>query len=378
MSNPSKKLNHKSSDLKASSTESNIQNKVKSEISVLDEFILEIFIDFLNNEKTQHNIFEFNSRLLKFLAIRFGSKVKNALRAKKSKSDKDAKRKIKNAQILPEDEVRIDNKKKVDISIAPQIEGSSPSSVVEPSNRPTKLFTPGGKSTIFNEDNNFIIDTKKLDNLTMIDKSEEVVVSLVIEQLKNMQDKLKAKEVVFKTIDDVLDFTKGKLKNLQISNENINIKSENKSQKVEIKTEKVIKLERIEKIEVKSEKIEKLEIKPAKIEKLEIKPAKIEKLEIKPEKIENLEDKMTKIVNQNVMNDNFSKSANKNNILKDEVPSPSPKLVHVKVSFNASDLKSLTSTLFENVGKWQNQIKNQRPSDKKISKITRDDQTICL
>jgi len=111
---------------------------------------------------------------------------------------------------------------------------------------------------------------------------------------------------------------------------------------------------------------------------LEIKPAKIEKLEIKPEKIENLEDKMTKIVNQNVMNDNFSKSANKNKILKDEVPSPSPKLFHVKVSFNASDLKSLTSTLFENVGKWQNQIKNQRPSDKKISKITRDDQTICL
>jgi len=378
MSNPSKKLNPKSPDLKASNTESNIQNKVKSEISVLDEFILEIFIDFLNNEKTQHNIFEFNSRLLKFLAIRFGSKVKNALRAKKSKSDKEAKRKIKNAQILPEDEVRIDNKKKVDIAIAPQIEGSSPNSVVEPSNRPTKLFTPGGKSTIFNEDNNFIIDTKKLDNLTMIDKSEEVVVSLVIEQLKNMQDKLKAKEVVFKTIDDVLDFTKVKLKNLQISNENINVKSENKSEKVEIKTEKVIKLEKIEKIEVKSEKIEKLEIKPAKIEKLEIKPAKIEKLEIKPEKIENLEDKMTKIVNQNVMNDNFSKSANKNNILKDEVPSPSPKLVHVKVSFNASDLKSLTSTLFENVGKWQNQIKNQRPSDKKISKITRDYQTICL
>ena len=368
MSNPSKKLNHKSSDLKASSTESNIQNKVKSEISVLDEFILEIFIDFLNNEKTQHNIFEFNSRLLKFLAIRFGSKVKNALRAKKSKSDKDVKRKIKNDQILPEDEVRIDNKKKIDILIAPQIEASSPSSVVEPSNRPTKLFTPGGKSTIFNEDNNFIIDTKKLDNLTMIDKSEEVVVNLVIEQLKNMQNKLKAKEVVFKTIDDVLDFTKLKLKNLQISNENINIKSENKSEKVEIKTEKVIKLERIEKIEVKSEKIEKLEIKPA----------KIEKLEIKPEKIENLEDKMTKIVNQNVMNDNFSKSANKDNVIKDEVPSPSPKLVHVKVSFNASDLKSLTSTLFENVGKWQNQIKNQRPSDKKISKITRDDQTICL
>ena len=364
MSNPSKKLNHKSPDLKASNTESNIQNTAKSEISVLDEFILEIFIDFLNNEKTQHNIFEFNSRLLKFLAIRFGSKVKNALRAKKSKSDKEAKRKIKNAQILPEDEVRIDNKKKVDITIAPQIEGSSPSSVVEPSNRPTKLFTPGGKSTIFNEDNNFIIDTKKLDNLTMIDKSEEVVVSLVIEQLKNMQDKLKAKEVVFKTIDEVLDFTKGKLKNLQISNENIVIKSENKSEKVEIKTEKVIKLERIEKIEVKSEKIEKLEIKPEKIE--------------KSEKPENLEDKVTKIVNQNVMNDNFSKSANKNNILKDEVPSPSPKLVHVKVSFNASDLKSLTSTLFENVGKWQNQIKNQRPNDKKISKISHDDITICL
>lgn len=358
MSNPSKKLNLKSPDLKASNTESNIQNTAKSEISVLDEFILEIFIDFLNNEKTQHHFFEFNSRLLKFLAIRFGSKIKNALRAKKSKGNKDAKRKITKAQILPDDEVRIDNKKKIDILIAPQIEASSPNSVVEPSNRPTKLFTPGGKATIFNEDNNFIIDTKKLDNLTMIDKSEEVVVNLVIEQLKNMQNKLKAKEVVFKTIDDVLDFTKLKLKNLQISNENINIKSENKSEKVEIKTEKVIKLERIEKIEVKSEKIE--------------------KLEIKPEKIENLEDKMTKIVNQNVMNDNFSKSANKNKILKDEVPSPSPKLFHVKVSFNASDLKSLTSTLFENVGKWQNQIKNQRPSDKNISKITRDDQTICL
>lgn len=75
--------------------------------------------------------------------------------------------------------------------------------------------------------------------MTIIDKSEEVVVSLVIEQLKNMQDKLKAKEVVFKTIDDVLDFTKGKLKKLQISNENINIKSENKSEKQKLKLKKL-------------------------------------------------------------------------------------------------------------------------------------------
>lgn len=362
MSNPSKKNNLKSQDLMNTNIESDIKDILKSEISVLDEFILEIFIDFLNNEKTQHNFFEFNSRLLKFIALRLGSKVKNALRAKKSKSNKETKRKIKNAQILPDDEVRIDNKKKVDIAIVPQIEGSSPSSVVEPSNRPTKLFTPGGKASAFNEDNNFFIDSQKLDNLTIIDKSEEVVVSLVIEQLKNMQDKLKAKEVVFKTIDDVLDFTKGKLKKLQISNENINIKSENKSEKTEIKTEKVMKLKKIEKIEIKSEKIEKLEITPEKIE--------------KSEKAEKLEDKVAKIVNQNVMNDNFSKSTNK--ILKDEVPSPSPKLVHVKVSFNASDLKSLTNSLFENVGKWQNQIKNNRPNNKKISKITREDQTICL
>jgi len=345
MSNPGKKINPKSQDLKAQNTEFKLKNP---EISVLDEFILEIFIDFLNDEKTQHNIFEFNSRLLSFIAIRFGSKIKNALRAKKSKGDKVVKRKILNIQPLPDDEVKIENKKKIDIAIAPQIEGSSPSSVVEPSNRPTKLFTPGGKATIFNEDKNFIIDNEKLDSLTMVNKSEEVVISLVIEQLKNMQNKLKAKEVVFKTIDDVLDFTKGKLKNLQNLNQNNVVKIENKSEKVEIKSEKNEKLEKIEKLENKSEKIEKLE------------------------------NKVTKIVNQNVMNDNFSKSANKDNVLKDEVPSPSPKLFNVKVSFNASDIKSLTNTLFENVGKWQNQVKNQRLNDKKPQKIIKDDLTICL
>jgi hypothetical protein len=172
----------------------------------------------------------------------------------------------------------------------------------------------------------------------MVNKSEEVVVNLVIEQLKNMQDKLKAKEVVFKTIDEVLDFTKGKLRNLQNLNQNNVVKIENKSEKVEIKSEKNEKLEKIEK----------------------------------------LENKVTKIVNQNVMNDNFSKSANKDNVLKDEVPSPSPKLFNVKVSFNASDIKSLTNTLFENVGKWQNQVKNQRLNDKKPQKIIKDDLTICL
>ena len=332
MTNSSKKINLKSQDLKTQSAKSKLKNIAKSELSVLDEFILEIFIDFLNNEKTQHNIFEFNSRLLNFIAIRFGSKIKNALRAKKSKGDKDVKRKIIQAQTLPEEEVKVDNKKKIDIAIAPQIEGLSPSSVVEPSNRPTKLFTPGGKASAFNEDNNFIIDIKKLDNLTIVNKSEEVVVNLVIEQLKNMQDKLKAKEVVFKTIDDVLDFTKGKLKNLQISNENNIAKFENKSIDIENKVEKV----------------------------------------------EKSESNVKKIVNQNVMNDNFSKSANKDNVLKDEVPSPSPKLIHVKVSFNANNLKSLTDTLFDSVSKWQNQVKNQRSNDKKPPKITKDNLTICL
>ena len=378
MSNPGKKINPKSQDLKAQNIESKLKNP---EISVLDEFILEIFIDFLNDEKTQHNIFEFNSRLLSFIAIRFGSKIKNALRAKKSKGDKVVKRKILNIQPLPDDEVRIENKKKIDIAIAPQIEGSSPSSVVEPSNRPTKLFTPGGKATIFNEDNNFIIDNEKLDSLTMVNKSEEVVISLVIEQLKNMQNKLKAKEVVFKTIDDVLDFTKGKLKNLQNLNQNNVVKIENKSEKVEIKSEKVeIKSEKTEKLESKTleivnqNNVVKIENKSGKIEKSE----KIDKLESGLEKIEKLESKTLKIVNQNVMNDNFNKSANNDNILKDEVPSPSPKLFHVKVSFNASDIKSLTNTLFENVGKWQNQVKNQRLNDKKPQKIIKDDLTICL
>ena len=191
MSNRSKKLSLRSQDLKISNTENSLQNKAKSEISVLDQFLLEIFIDFLNNEKTQHDILEFRPRLLKFIAFRLGSKIKNALRAKKSKGSKDVKRKIKNAQILPEDEVRIDNKNKIDIAIAPQIEGSSPSSVVEPSNRPTKLFTPGGKASAFNEDKNFIIDSEKLDSLSVVNKSEEVVVSIVIEQLKNLQDKVK-------------------------------------------------------------------------------------------------------------------------------------------------------------------------------------------
>ena len=332
MSNPSKKLNLKSQDLTIISTESSLQNKAKSAISVLDEFLLEIFIDFLNNEKTQHDIFEFHPRLLKFIAFRLGSKIKNALRAKKSKGDKDVKRKIKNAQILPEDEVRIDNKKKIDIAIAPQIEGSSPRSVVEPSNRPTKLFTPGGKASAFNEDKNFIIDSEKLDSLSMVNESEEVVVSLVIEQLKNLQDKLKSKEVVFKTIDDVFDFTKEKLKNLQISNENNIAKFENKSIDIESKVEKV----------------------------------------------EKSENNVKKIVNQNVMNDNFSKSANKDNVIKDEVPSPSPKLIHVKVSFNANNLKSLTDTLFENVSKWQNQVKNQRPKGDKVVNNGVENRSICV
>jgi hypothetical protein len=78
------------------------------------------------------------------------------------------------------------------------------------------------------------------------------------------------------------------------------------------------------------------------------------------------------------MNDNFSKSANKDNVLKDEVPSPSPKLFHVRVSFNANNLKSLTDTLFDSVSKWQNQVKNQRSNDKKPSRITKDNITICL
>ena len=338
MSNPSKKLNLKSQDSTIKNTESNLQNKPNSEVSSLDEFLLEIFIDFLNNEKTHHDIFEFHPRLLKFIAMRIGNKIQNALRAKKSKSGKNAKKNNKKAQILPEEEVRIDNKKKIDIAIAPQIEGSSPSSVVEPSNRPTKLFTPGGKATIFNEDKNFIIDSEKLENLTIIGNSEEVVVNLVIEQLKNLQDKLKAKEVVFKTIDDVVDFTKGKLKNLQISNENNIVKIFNKPEKIEVS----------------------------------------EKIENKIERVEKLENKSEKIVNQNVMNDNYTKNTKQNNVLKDEVPSPSPKLIHVKVSFNASDLKSLTNTLFENVGKWQNQIKNQSNDYRKNAKIQQEDRTICL
>ena len=338
MSNPSKKLNLESQDLTIKNIKSSLQSKPNSEVSSLDDFLLEIFIDFLNNEKTHHDIFEFHPRLLKFLAKRIGNKIQNALRAKKSKSGKNAKKNNKKAQILPEEEVRIDNKKIVNIPIAPQIEGSSPSSVVEPSNRPTKLFTPGGKASAFNEDKNFIIDSEKLENLTIIGNSEEVVVNLVIEQLKNLQDKLKAKEVVFKTIDDVVDFTKGKLKNLQISNENNIVKIVNKPEKIEAS----------------------------------------EKIENKIERVEKLENKSEKIVNQNVMNDNYTKNTKQNNVLKDEVPSPSPKLIHVKVSFNASDLKSLTNTLFENVGKWQNQIKNQSNDYRKNAKIQQEDRTICL
>jgi hypothetical protein len=324
MSNPSKKLNLKSQNLKVSNTESSLQNKSKSEISVLDEFLLEIFIDFLNNEKTQHDIFEFHPRLLKFLALRISSKIQNAIKAKKSKSDKDAKKNVKKIPILLEEESGVNNKKINKAVIVPQLDGSSPSSVVEPSNRPTKLFTAGGKASAFNEDKNFIIDSEKLDSLSMVNKSEEVVVSLVIEQLKNLQNKLKSKEVVFKTIDDVVDFTKGKLKNLQISNEN--------------------KIEKVKRVVNKVERVEKVE----------------------------------KVVNQNVMNDNNAKDTNKNNVLKDEVPSPSPKLIHVKVSFNANNLRSLTDTLFENVSKWQNQVKNQRVDNRKSVQNSVENRTICL
>jgi hypothetical protein len=334
------KINLVSPNLNISDIESKFQNKGTSEISVLDEFLLEIFIDFLNNEKTQYDIFEFHPRLLKFIASRVGSKIKNALRAKKSKSDKKIKRKINQTQDLPNDESVIDNKKKVNVAIAPQIEGSSPRSVVEPSNRPTKLFTPGGKATAFNnQDKNFIIDSVKLDNLTMIHKSEEVIVNLVIEQLKNLQDKLKSKEVVFKTIDDVVDLTKGKLKNLQISNENNVVKFENKSLNFE---------------------------------------NKVEKFERKAEKLEGLENDARKIVNQNVMNDNSNNFNDKNNVIKEELPSTSPKLVHVRVSFNANNLKSLTDTLFENVSKWQNQVKNHRSENRKVFNKEVENQSICV
>lgn len=338
MSNSSKKITDKSLNLKVLNTESSLQNKAKSEISVLDEFLLEIFIDFLNNEKTLHDVFEFHPRLLKFIVIRLGSKIKNAVRAKKSKSGKNAKKNVKKIQILPEEEVGVDNKKTIKIAIAPQIEGSSPSSVVEPSYRPTKLFTPGGKANAFNDNGNFIIDVEKLNNLNVVDKSEEVVVSLVIEQLMNLQDNLKSKEVVFKTINDVVDFTKDKLKNLKISNENNFKKIENKSEKVEL----------------------------------------VEKIQNKIEKNEKLENKLEKIVNQNVMNDNYNKSTNKNNVLKDEVPSPSPKLINVKVSFNANNLKSLTDTLFENVSKWQNQVKNQRSQGDKVVSNDAENRSICV
>jgi hypothetical protein len=113
MFNTGKKINIQSQDLDSLNPKLNTQNQVKSNISVLDEFILEIFIDFLNNEETQYSVFEFYPRLLKFLAFRLGSKLKNAIRAKKSKSDKIVKRKIKKAQTLPNDEIKIDNKKKI-------------------------------------------------------------------------------------------------------------------------------------------------------------------------------------------------------------------------------------------------------------------------
>ena len=101
MSDPVKKLNLKSQDLTIKNIESSLQNKPNSDVSSLDEFLLEIFIDFLNNEKTHHDIFEFHPRLLKFIAIRIGKKIQNALRAKKSKSGKNAKKNNKKAQILP-------------------------------------------------------------------------------------------------------------------------------------------------------------------------------------------------------------------------------------------------------------------------------------
>ena len=78
------------------------------------------------------------------------------------------------------------------------------------------------------------------------------------------------------------------------------------------------------------------------------------------------------------MNDNYNKFSKKNEVIKDEVPSPSPKLIHVKVSFNANNLKSLTDTLFENVSKWQNQVKNQRPKGDKVVNNDVENRSICV
>ena len=56
MFNSSKKITFKSQNSNALNSESSLQNQAKSGNSVLDEFLLEIFIDFLNNEKLEREI----------------------------------------------------------------------------------------------------------------------------------------------------------------------------------------------------------------------------------------------------------------------------------------------------------------------------------
>ena len=291
----------------------------KFKLESLEYLNLLVFIDFLNEEQSDRNFLYSDEKLLKFRVLRLIKKNKKAIRAKKSKNNKNIKRKISNSKKLPTENEEIKNLKKTTQPLIPIIKGMGPSTIVEPSNRPTKLFTPGGKANNFNSDVNCIIEDLKPNNPKLIKQSEEEVVCLIIEQLNNIQNKLKSKDVNFNSIDEVVDFTKIKLSNLKIYNQN---------------------------------------------------------------KIADVDYKFEKISNQNVTNDNINKSINKDilevNFTKNEVPSPSPRLIHVKVSFNANDLESLTSSLIENVGKWQNQIKNQSKDYRKNAKIQKEDRTICL
>jgi len=281
----------------------------------LEELNLLVFIDFLNDEQSDRNYIFSDQMFLKFRALRLIVKnKKNAIRDKKSKK---LKKKISDSKGLLIVNDLSENFRKNNKPVISNINGITPNPIVEPSNRPTKLINTGGKANNFDSKLNLIIDDLKPNNPILIAKSEEAVVSMVIDQLNNIQNKLKSRYVNFNSIDEVVDFTKNKLLNIANSTEN---------------------------------------------------------------KVVNDDYKFEKISNQNVINDNFDKSLNKNilgnNSVKNEVPSPSPRLIHVKVSFNANDLKSLTNTLFENVGKWQKQVKSHK--NLLPEKFIANDRSICL
>ena len=104
-------------------------------------------------------------------------------------------------------------KKEVQL-IPPQVEGSGPSNNPKTSTRPTQLFSSGARATgNFSEENIFLEESIKKE--LPVEKIEEFMVSVVIDKLKELQNISKSRGVEIKSLEEIADFSKNKLTNLQ-------------------------------------------------------------------------------------------------------------------------------------------------------------------